>query len=196
MQVLRFPIPKSEARKIVRSRRDETTSFDLKEKSKNILERLIQLDDFVYAKKIFAYISADEKDFHTKTLVDYSIGEGKSIYLPKHYGATKTLRRSPFLSYEELILNESDGYWEPKVGIDEDMSDIDLVFVPCIAVSMLGQRVGAGAGYYDKLLRNTYAPKYVLAFEYQLFNAIESQSHDIRVDVIITERRVLRTKSI
>lgn len=192
---MRFAVPKSEAKKIVESRRKEFGRFYFKDKSEKIIDRLQRVDDFVYAQKIFAYISGNEKDFNTRKIINFALGRGKAVFLPKYYEATKTMRRFPFMSYDELVFNEDAGFWEPKVGIDEDMSDIDLIFVPCIAVSMLGQRAGTGTGYYDKLLKNTYAPKYVLAFEFQLFNEIESERHDIRVDWIITERRIINTRN-
>ena len=68
-----------------------------------------------------------------------------------------------------------------------------MIIIPCVAVSMTGQRVGHGGGYYDDFLRKTYAPKYVLAFEFQIFNEIERQYHNIRIDKIITERRIIDT---
>lgn len=192
---MRYAVPKSEARKIVEAQRNELGHFYFREKSRIIIERLIRLEDFVYAKRIFAYISGNKKDVNTREIINHSLGSGKSVFLPKHYSSTKTLRRFPFLSYDDLVLNNTAGYWEPKIGIDEDMSDIDLIIVPCVAVSMFGQRVGTGAGYYNRLLKKTYAPKYVLAFEFQLFRDIEYEHYDIRVDKIITERRVINTRN-
>ena len=97
------------------------------------------------------------------------------------------------MGWDSLVKN-SEGYWETKLGLDEDLSDIDIIIVPALAVSTQGHRIGYGGGYYDKLLRDTHAPKYVLAFEFQLFEYIESTPKDIRVDKIITERRVISTK--
>jgi 5-formyltetrahydrofolate cyclo-ligase len=96
----------------------------------------------------------------------------------------------------EYLIKNSEGYLEPHVGIDEDLSDIDLVIVPALAISIHGQRVGYGGGYYDKLLRKTFATKITLAFEFQLFDYIESNFHDTRVDKIVTERRVINTREV
>ncbi|MGE5680795.1 MAG: 5-formyltetrahydrofolate cyclo-ligase, partial [Bacillota bacterium] len=52
-----------------------------------------------------------------------------------------------------------------------------------------------GGGHYDRLLKKAYAPKYVLAFEFQIFDNIETDLHDVRVDKIITERRVINTRT-
>lgn len=54
---IKQPIPKAEARKIITDRRREISKGEIAEKSKKIIDRLTQIDDFVYAKKILAYVS-------------------------------------------------------------------------------------------------------------------------------------------
>jgi len=186
-------IPKSEARRLVIERRGELSEFDVNARSNLIIEKLLTLDDFIYAQNIFAYINARHGEVQTRQLIDIMDGRGKSIILPKLNRKSKTFHRFHFMGWDSLIKN-NEGYYEPKLGIDEDLSDIDLILLPAVAVSIKGQRVGNGGGYYDKLLRNTRAPKYVLAFEFQIFDYIESTNQDIRVDKIITERRVIDTR--
>lgn len=190
---LKSLIPKSEARKIVVERRTEFTPEQIKNKTNLILERLSNTDDFIHARKIHCYISSRPGEVDTTKLIDFMDGWGKTIILPKLDKSTKYFRRIQYMGREYLKRN-NEGYWEPIFGIDEDMSDIDLIIVPALAISILGQRVGYGGSYYDKLLRNTFAPKYVLAFEFQIFNSIETERHDIRIDKIITERRVINTR--
>ena len=186
------PIPKTDARKLVLERRKELTRGEIHDKSNRIFERLIEVDDFVYANKILAYVSSHYGEVDTKNFINYSVGCNKSIFLPKFYSGQKKIKRFHFTDWDDLVINE-EGFREPKIGFDDDMSDIDMIIAPCVAVSMNGQRVGLGGGYYDNLLRKTYAPKYVLAFESKIFNEIERHYHDIRIDKIITERRVIDT---
>lgn len=186
-------IPKSEARKIVIKRRNEFTQADFKSKTKLIFDRFIATDDFVNAKKIHTYISTRPGEIDTRKLVDHMEECGKQIIIPKLNKKTGKFLRANFISWDHMFKN-SDGYLEPSVGIDEDLSDIDLIIVPAVAVSVLGQRVGHGGGYYDKLLKNTFANKVVLAFEFQVFDYIESNIHDVRIDKIITELRIINTR--
>ena len=186
------PIPKSDARKTVLERRKELSEGEIKDKSNRIYERLIEVDDFVYAKKILTYISSHYGEVDTRKFINFAEGCNKSIFLPKFYSKQKKIRRFHFTDWRDLVKNE-EGFLEPKIGFDDDMSDIDMIIAPCVAVSIAGQRVGHGGGYYDNLLRKSHAPKYVLAFEFQLFNEIERNYHDIRVDKIITERRIIDT---
>jgi len=188
-------IPKSEARKLVVQRRSELSSVDISKKTQNIIKRISSLDDFIYAKNIHCYIASRPGEVDTRRLINYMDGWGKTIVIPKLNKSTKTFSRFNFMGWEYLVKN-SDGYLEPHVGIDEDLSDIDLVIVPALAISIRGHRVGYGGGYYDKLMRNTFATKIALAFEFQIFDYIESTYHDTRVDKIVTERRVINTREI
>ena len=190
---LKTLIPKSEARKIVVQRRAEHTENELKTKTKRIIERLSQTDDFVFAKAIHCYIASRPGEVDTRTLIDYMSSSGKVVILPKLNKLKKEFRRCQFMGWDHVTKN-SEGYFEPVYGMDEDMSDIDLIIVPALAVSISGQRIGYGGGYYDKLLKQTFAPKVVLAFEFQIFDYIESTHQDTRIDKIITERRVINIK--
>ncbi|MBL1215765.1 MAG: 5-formyltetrahydrofolate cyclo-ligase [Ignavibacteriae bacterium] len=190
---LKTLIPKSEARKLVVERRTEISHFEIKNKTKEMIENLSSIDDFAYANSVFCYVNSRPGEVDTRTLIDYMVGQGKSVFLPKLNKETKSFRRFHFTGWDSLVKN-SEGYWEPALGLDEDLSDIDIIIVPALAVSTKGQRIGYGGGYYDKLLHDIQTPKYVLAFEFQLFKYIESTPHDIRVDKIITERRIINTK--
>lgn len=190
---LKTLIPKSEARKIVINRRSEFTQEDIKSKTKTIFERFTSTDDFVNARKIHTYISTRPGEIDTRKLVNYMIECGKQVIVPKLNKKTGKFQRANFISWDHMTLN-SEGYLEPNVAIDEDLSDIDLIIVPAVAVSILGQRVGYGGGYYDKLLKSTFANKTVLAFEFQVFDYIESTIHDVRIDKIITELRTINTR--
>lgn len=190
---LKTLIPKSEARKLVVQRRSEHTDSELKLKTKRIIERLSQTDDYVFAKNIHCYIASRPGEVDTRTLIDYMHSSGKVVIVPKLNKIKKEFRRFQFMGWDHIIKN-SEGYYEPIYGMDEDLSDIDLIIVPALAVSLSGQRIGYGGGYYDKLLKQTFATKVVLAFEFQIFDYIESSVTDIRVDKIITERRIINIK--
>lgn len=188
-------IPKSEARKLVVERRREHPEAELAEKTRRIIDNLSSLDIFIHANNIHCYIASRPGEVDTKKLIDFMEGRGKTIVIPKLNKATKTFHRFNFMGWDQLVRN-SEGYLEPHVGLDEDLSDIDLVIVPVLAISIHGHRVGYGGGYYDKLLKNTLAHKAALAFEFQIFDYIESSYRDTRVDTIITERRVINTREI
>ncbi len=185
-------IPKSEARKIVLERRKEISEGEIAKKTEQIIKRLTNLDEFVEAQTVHCYISSRQGEVNTRMLINLMESWGKSIIVPKLNTATKTFWRGAFRGWHDLVKND-EGYFEPNAGIDDNLNDIDLIIVPAVAASVHGHRIGYGGGYYDKLLKNIYAPKFVLAFEFQLFDAIESTPSDMRVDKIVTELRVINT---
>ncbi len=186
-------IPKLEARKQAVQRKSELSPEEIRKKTNMIIERFTATDDFIRSKIIHCYISSRPGEIETRKLIDIMEGCGKTIILPKMNKISRSLQRFYFTGWDNVIKN-SEGYLEPNVGIDEENNDVDLFIVPALAVSLLGQRVGYGGGYYDRLLKNTYAPKIVLALELQIFDSIENTSQDVRIDKIVTERRVINTR--
>jgi len=188
-------IPKSEARKVVLERKKNLSESETAQKTDLIVQRLLNTDDFIHAKTIHCYLPTRQNEVNTKKIINLAQSLGKQIYLPKFNKTTKAVRKALFTGWDNLIKN-SEGYLEPAMGYEDDLSDIDLFFVPAMAVSIIGQRVGSGDGYYDSLLKNTFAIKYVPAFEFQIFENIETEQNEIRIDKIITERRIINTREI
>jgi 5-formyltetrahydrofolate cyclo-ligase len=76
--------------------------------------------------------------------------------------------------------------------------EMDWVFIPGIAFDLEGNRIGYGKGYYDRYLAEYPAGHRPLliapAFEFQLFDTVAHEEHDIPVDMIVTEDRIIDTK--
>lgn len=72
---------------------------------------------------------------------------------------------------------------------------LDFFFVPGVAFDRRGYRLGHGGGYYDRILsrRRTSSVACGLCFDFQLLNELPRQAHDRPVDVIVTEKEVIRT---
>src|SRR5262249_15546451 len=76
----------------------------------------------------------------------------------------------------------------------EPPGSFDLIVVPGVAFSPTGERIGRGAGYYDRALKNTENTlKVALAFDFQVLDRLPQHSEDQKVDWVLTERRDLRT---
>lgn len=187
-------IPKSEARKLAIQRRTEYSESEIRKKTELLLKNLTQTEDFIQAKTVYCYIAGRPEEINSRGLIDLMIGWGKSVVLPKLNKNTKTFRRFNFTDWQDIIKND-EGFYEPKQGVNDDLSDIDLFLAPSVAVSKTGFRIGYGGGYYDKLLKLVHCPKFCPVFEFQIFNSIETTELDIRIDKIITERRIINTRN-
>lgn len=72
------------------------------------------------------------------------------------------------------------------------MHSLVAVIVPGVAFTVDGGRLGYGGGYYDRLFARL--PQSVLrvgvAYEAQLAESLPIGVHDVRMHVVVTERRV------
>jgi 5-formyltetrahydrofolate cyclo-ligase len=94
------------------------------------------------------------------------------------------------------------GIEEPASGLkgQKFLREMDVVLVPTLAFDAHGHRLGMGAGYYDRAMqrrldrsRSWRRPLLVgIAFGLQQVEAIERQPWDVPLDMIVTERGVMR----
>jgi 5-formyltetrahydrofolate cyclo-ligase len=67
--------------------------------------------------------------------------------------------------------------------------DLDVVVVPCLAVTREGARLGYGSGFYDRVLPSVCPPAHtlVVAFAFQVVATLPTHSGDYRCDEIVTD---------
>lgn len=83
---------------------------------------------------------------------------------------------------------------EPTLGGAVEPQAIGAVLVPGVAFDPSGGRVGYGGGFYDRFAQvlPTTTPRIALAFEFQVVPEVPNGPFDRRVDLIVTEERVIR----
>lgn len=109
----------------------------------------------------------------------------KRILLPVVTGDHLELRI--YSGPEEMAIG-SYGIEEPTGTVFTDYTEIDFIAVPGVAFDPKGNRLGRGKGYYDRLLpRIPSAFKAGICFSYQLVEEVPAESHDIRMDTVITD---------
>ncbi len=80
---------------------------------------------------------------------------------------------------------------EPKDSC-EIADRIDCILIPTVGVSKLGIRIGYGKGYYDRFLSSTDAVKISLTYSKQIVKIIPSDSHDIKMNLVVTEDECIK----
>jgi 5-formyltetrahydrofolate cyclo-ligase len=77
---------------------------------------------------------------------------------------------------------------DPQKCPAADPATADLIFVPGLAFTIDGLRLGRGRGYYDRLLATLSAStlRIGVCFPCQIIDTIPSEPHDQRVDVVLS----------
>ena len=66
----------------------------------------------------------------------------------------------------------------------------DIVIVPGLAFTKEGKRIGYGAGFYDRYLKNIDTYKIGVGFNFQIVDELKQHENDINLDTIITNQIV------
>ena len=176
---------KSEIRSRVLDERDILSEDEIKGMSELIISNFkeeFSLEDY---QTICVYVSKGSELF-THNLINYLL-KSKIVLVPYVENILKVSRINDF---SELEKGKYD-ILEPKDKV-EYQNQIDLVIVPGVAFDEQGNRLGYGKGFYDNFLKDYKGTKVALAYERQIVKTIPIEEHDIKMNYIITERRVIK----
>lgn len=124
-------------------------------------------------------------------MIRRALAEGKRVVLPKVDG--KALSLFEIHDFDKDVSSGAWGIPEPQRGKRIDFEEVDLIIMPGAVFDELGNRLGYGAGYYDKLLSKGGKTTVALAFEVQIVPKVPRGVHDIPVQKIVTEKRIIKT---
>lgn len=168
---------------------------ELAELSSRVMARLLSLEEYRRARLLISYCAtADE--VQTKPIIERALAEGKRVAVIATHVATKKLSFSEIRSFDDLAPGAF-GILEPRQGRVRPVSlvEADLILVPLVAWDLEGHRLGYGAGYFDRALEGERrVAKVGLALESQRLPQIPESRHDVRLDLIVTEERVVRPR--
>jgi len=161
--------------------------------SKLVEDNLFEAFFFKNAEKIGLYFSKENEVLTERIILDL-LEDGKRVFLPRI--------KKKELEFKEIkkldaLEKGSFGIMEPKENcLTINPDELDLVIVPCVAVDEQGNRIGRGAGFYDRFLTKNKGIKTIcLAYDFQVLPKIRTEVYDKRVDFIITEKRIIKTKN-
>ena len=181
---------KDKLRKELKNKRKSFLKTDVLAKSNQIKNRLFESNEFKQSSVVLFYVSYGN-EVYTHDMIKECLKNGKKIIVPISNIEKRSLILSELKNWNDL---EPGSYniLEPKTDkiIETPIESIDVIIVPGVGFDELGCRIGHGLGYYDNLLKESINAIHIgLAFEFQIVEKVPIKSHDIPVDIIITEKR-------
>ena len=158
-----------------------------------ICEQLLTLSEIKKAKKIAIYCAIDY-EVDLRQFISAMLEENKILCFPRYKNNCNESQK-----YEMAEICNIDDLKKGKFGILEPSSEcktccvekIDTWLIPGVAFDHTGVRLGRGGGVYDRLLNITNGLKIGVLFNAQLKESLPSEKHDIKMDMLITEDRVM-----
>ena len=171
--------------------KDLRQSLDLKSKSFLIEQKVLQLDVYRSAKTIMSYHAKDVEVSLNGLFKD----DSKSWFLPTICTSDKlNLFVVPYMHGKTKLVKNKFNIFEPDIS-DGDFFDqvdkkikLDLIFVPGLCFDKDGNRLGYGAGYYDRFLQlNPKSLKIGICLRECIVDKLPIDAWDTKVDLVITE---------
>jgi 5-formyltetrahydrofolate cyclo-ligase len=163
-------------------------------RSRRVWERVAALACYQHARVVLGYMAFDHEVL-TDGLMRRAMASGKQLVLPMVLGNRQGMA---LYVIEELERDVAPGYCgilepQPRRTRAVAPETLELTFIPGVAFDLRGGRLGLGAGFYDRLLSQLPRgiPMVGLAFDFQVIPRLPLQPHDILLDAIVTESRVI-----
>ncbi len=186
-------LSKKELRTRLKANIAALSADEIHHRSRQACNSLVAQPEFERAEIVMVFLSLPT-EINTAPLVLRAWQEGKRVLAPR---VSWEQRRMMPVEIRSLTENIEDTQWslrQPLQGDPVPLSMIDLVVVPGLGFDPEGNRLGRGRGFYDRFLAHSEfaGSTCAVAFEEQIVEAIPADSHDIRVDMLITDQHVWR----
>lgn len=166
--------------------------------SHQVYHHFIATNYFKLSHSIAFYI-ANRGEIASTLIMDKALALGKQCFLPVLHPLKKDyLWFMPYHTGDTLKPNRL-GILEPIIGRHAPKApwQIDLIIVPLVAFDNQCNRLGMGAGFYDRtfafLQDNPAKPRTKLvglAYEFQKVDSLKKQPWDIPLDAVVTEQTI------
>ena len=173
---------KQALRKEIRDKKRAMTEEQIITASQRLAELFLASDAYKQAKTIYGYLPYNQ-EVRTVPMLQQALLDGKKVAVPKCYGDEMR-----FIYLDDLSKVEKGYCGIPEPIADEPVADDHnaLVLMPGLAFDPAGHRMGYGGGFYDKFLeQEPNHPTIALCYDFQMFEHLETEAHDIPVDTVL-----------
>jgi len=183
---------RQDIRKEALSIRRKMDSSELERIGSLIANNVLESDWYRDARCVHCFYGVKVKgEIPTVRIMGDALASGKLLVMPRvtdNDGGMEHVRVTGL----ELMQPGLWGIPEPVGEARVPVAEIELILVPGLAVDIKGNRMGYGKGYYDRFLETaSHSVKAMLVPERFVHDRLPVEDHDVPVDYIVTEDRVL-----
>ena len=181
-------------RRSIRAVRRGLSEAERLARSRRVWERVAALSCYQHARVVLGYMAFDHEVL-TDGLMQQAMASGKQLVLPMVLGDRQDMA---LYVIEDLGRDVAPGYrgiLEPQPQRTRAVAPetLELALIPGVAFDLRGGRLGFGVGFYDRLLSRLPRdiPTVGLAFDFQVIPRLPFEPHDMLLEAIVTEHRVI-----
>ena len=151
---------------------------------------------FTDSQYIACYFACDD-EFDCLPIMKEIWRANKKCYLPVL--SLSGEKKLEFVNYQldDPLQHNQYNIFEPVKREKFSEKKLDVVLIPLVAFDLAGNRLGMGAGYYDRAFefvrKNALKKPYLigLAYEQQQVNVLPFDSWDVPMDGVLTEKELI-----
>lgn len=181
---------KQTVREALITRRRARSALEREEASRAIALHASSVPALVSARRVAAFLSMPSEP-GTGPLLEWLVGREVSVIVP----VSNPDRTLDWVEHSTGEVAASDlGVPEPtgvRLG-PQALESCDVAIVPALAVDHRGNRLGRGAGYYDRALADHHGLVCALVFADELLPEVPHEPHDHPVDLVLTPNGLFR----
>ena len=173
-------------RRYINERRKEIQINEIMVNSKIISRKIFSMEEYIKTECVYIYMDFNG-EVSTKEIIEESLKTGKRVAIPKIENEEMSFH------YINSVEDTQEGYFGVREPIKNNLcNEQGIIIMPGVAFDKQKHRIGYGKGYYDKYLQNNLELyKIAIAFEFQIFDEIPHEEHDILPNIIITEKQII-----
>lgn len=186
MQISDINSIKKKLRKDILTIRNNINKELVSDYSYEIINQIKALPVYLDARDVCIYMPIRNEVDLTYMVKDMRNAQ-KRVWLPKINDG-----EMEFYMYDENTMLAEGAFHilEPKSDVKLLPDKNTLVIMPGAVFDDKHNRIGYGGGYYDRyLMNNPFCSKIAVCYEFQIVADIPSEKHDIKPELIITEKR-------
>lgn len=185
--------------KIVKGR-DSLSVTEQYEKSKEVERLFFSLPDLISGQVFFIYAHF-RSEVQTDRIINHLLLMGKTVCTPYVLKNEKSMIaveiKNPYSELAPGYLNIPEPKQELITSRNIQAKMIDIALFPGVAFDLSGGRLGYGGGFYDRFFKGNdiHAKKIGLSYSIQIVENIPREEHDVKTDMVISEKGITQCNS-